>query len=69
MWIPRAIVALWNNINLSNQKMDVVASVEAGDMKYAVAERKADDHQPFLGIEEASMSELVHMQIPITVSN
>ena len=49
--------------------MDVLASVEAGDMKYATAERQADDHRHFLGIEETSMSEVVHMQIPITVSN
>lgn len=48
--------------------MDIIANVEAGDMKYSVAERQADDRQPFLGIEDASMSEVVHMEIPITVS-
>lgn len=47
--------------------MDIIASVEAGDMKYSVAERQADDRQPFLGIEEAPMSEVVRMEIPITV--
>lgn len=49
--------------------MDVLASVEAGDMKYTVAERQADYHQPILEIEEASMSEVIHLQIPINVSN
>lgn len=49
------------------QKMDIIASVEAGDMKYAVAERQADDSQPFLGIDEAPMSEVVRVEIPITV--
>ncbi|KAG0591890.1 hypothetical protein KC19_1G209800 [Ceratodon purpureus] len=64
----RAIVALWKNRNLSfEQKMDIIASVEAGDMKYSVAERQADDRQPFLGIEEAPMSEVVRMETPITV--
>lgn len=66
----RAIVALWKNRNLSlEQKMDIIANVEAGDMKYSVAERQADDRQPFLGIEDASMSEVVHMEIPITVES
>ena len=64
----RAIVALWKNINLRNQRLEVIASVEDGAMKYAVQERQAVD-QPHIEIEEASMSELVHMQIPITVSN
>ncbi|KAG0620711.1 hypothetical protein M758_4G237500 [Ceratodon purpureus] len=65
----RAIVALWKNVSLSNHKMDVLASVEDGDMKYTVAERQADDHQPFLEIEEACMSEVIHMQIPINVES
>jgi hypothetical protein len=66
----RAIVALWKNKHLSfEQKMDIIASVEAGDMKYAVAERQADDRQPFLGIDEAPMSEVVRVEIPITVES
>jgi hypothetical protein len=47
--------------------MDIIASVEAGDMKYAVAERQADNTQPFLAVEEASMSEVISTEIPITV--
>lgn len=48
--------------------MDIIASVEAGDMRYSVAERQADDTQPFLGIEEATMPEVDSLEIPITVS-
>lgn len=48
--------------------MELIASVEAGDMKYAVAERQADDTQPFLGLEEACMSQLANRDFPATVS-
>lgn len=48
--------------------MDIIASVEAGDMRYSVAERQADDTQPFLGIEEAIMPQVDSLEIPITVS-
>lgn len=48
--------------------MEIIASVEAGDMKYAVAERQADDNAAFLDVEEANMSEVTALEIPITVS-
>ncbi|CAK9278846.1 unnamed protein product [Sphagnum jensenii] len=66
----RTIVALWKNRHLSpQQQMDIIASVEAGDMKYAVAERQADNTQPFLAVEEASMSEVISTEIPITAES
>jgi len=66
----RTIVALWKNRHLSpQQQMDIIASVEAGDMKYAVAERQADNTQPFLAVEEASMSEVLSTEIPITAES
>lgn len=49
--------------------MDIVASVVDGDMRYAVSERQAGDSHPFLGFEETSMSEILSIEIPITVSN
>lgn len=49
--------------------MDIVASVVDGDMRYAVAERQADDSQPFLGFEQTIMPEVLVIEIPITVSN
>ena len=62
-------MALWKNRNLSTeQKLDIIASVEAGDMKYAVSERQKDINEPFLAVEEASMSEVVSRVIPISVS-
>jgi len=66
----RTIIALWKNRHLSpQQQMDIIASVEAGDMKYAVAERQADNTQPFLAVEEASMSEVISTEIPITAES
>jgi hypothetical protein len=46
--------------------MEIKASVEAGDMEYAVAERQADS-QLLLAVQEPSMSELISTEIPITV--
>ncbi|CAM6094736.1 unnamed protein product [Calypogeia fissa] len=64
----RTIIALWKNRTLSvEQTMELVASVEAGEMKYSVAERQADDTQPFLGLEEAHMSQLADRDFPATV--
>jgi hypothetical protein len=69
MLAGRTIVALWKNRNLSpEQKLDIIASVEAGDMKYSVSERQKDINEPFLAIEEASMSEVVSRVITISVS-
>lgn len=69
MLAARTIVALWKSRNLSpEQKLDIIASVEAGDMKYSVSERQKDNKEPFLAIEEASMSEIVSRVIPISVS-
>jgi hypothetical protein len=47
--------------------MEIKASVEAGDMEYAVAERQADRYSALLAAQEASMSELISTEIPITV--
>lgn len=48
--------------------MEIVASVEDGDMKYAVAGRQADDDASFLGVEDAKMTEVSSLEIPVTVS-
>lgn len=70
-WLNRrTIVALWKNRNLSpEQRMDIVASVVDGDMRYAVAERQADDSQPFLGFEQTIMPEVLVIEIPITAES
>lgn len=64
----RTIIALWRNRCLSvEQTMELIASMEAGDMKYAVAERQADDSQSTLGFEEAHMSQVADRDFPATV--
>lgn len=66
----KTIVALWKNRNLSpEQRMDIVASVVDGDMRYAVSERQADESHRFEGFEELRMSQILSLEIPVTAES
>lgn len=66
----RTVVTLWTNRMLSlEQRMEIVANVEAGDTDYVAGKERSDNTESFLGFEEANMSEVYSTNLPFTAES
>lgn len=66
----RTMMVLWNNRTLSpEQKMEKIADIEEGEESSGGMDKRMDDSEMFLGLDEAKLTEVHSTEVPLTISS